>query len=221
MIELKEQSFLLLLLACTGVRQVHNIQAALFTESLFLMAVMSSNAFCISTSNKYRTDRHSHICGREEAGSSSSRKVRSKTWSPLALYRCLQSDIVTRLQGWHACSPVVIHWSNSHPPGGRVSRHVIHKEFHIQWWEGDEVIKRLKGNGDQTASHAPRCGPGQGGQSTWLRMTGGRRIKKKEKKKLNKGGWNGDDRDGGMEEKKKTERLEKGEMLKVSNKGRR
>lgn len=53
-----------------------------------------------------------------------------------SLYLCVQSDVVTRLQGRHADSQVVIHWSDSHPlyrAYGRSSKPVNHStKWHMR-----------------------------------------------------------------------------------------
>lgn len=76
------------------------------------------------------------------------------------------------LQGWHADSQVVIQWPDSHllqraygwsskhvKPLG--SGHARRKEFHMQWWDGDEVIKWL--NGDRNQHHITFFFPGPSG----------------------------------------------------------
>lgn len=67
------------------------------------------------------------------------------------------------------------------PPG---SRHLRRKEFHIQWWEGNEVIKWLNEK-RRIKSHPPRCAWGR--ENTWLWMTcRGSNMKKKNRERA---GW--------------------------------
>lgn len=106
-----------------------NLHRSQLRKSRFLMV---SNEFeCISTSTakKNRTD---HIYNGRRLGhrvQDGEKERKKKQLGPLSLYRCLQSDVVTRLQGRHADSQVVIQWPNSHPlwrAYGRSSEPVNH-----------------------------------------------------------------------------------------------